>query len=241
MSAIFNDTTYSFAITGMKKGMTARASMSNGRQVEVRDTTLFIRTDFKRKPGQGYDTVEAKLKLTVTDKKDHIIPLERTYMVLVSRKPIPLAPVILWANGNTPIAQMAYGIYYDNLRIMRYHHNGTNTTSSTLGPLQSPLPDSTERKFGKYNHLGFSYVDSTTNGTTRAYRAMDLLISDHGLERSYYMPSSTVESEMRKVLRKHRHKTEYTFILHKQYIKGDRSKKDRVDTLTYKPPVRTGK
>jgi hypothetical protein len=234
ISTIFNDTVYTFAITGMKKGMVAQATMTNCYVVKVPDTMLIIRANFKPKTGTGYDTAKARLKITFTDKTNrNIPPLEKTFAVLV-RQITPDFVVIPLGNSS-----MRYGIYLEKLRIFS-GPNRTSTTGSPLGLLSSPLSDSTERRFRKYYHLEFWYVDSTTNGSQMSYRAIDLAIPYPGITMSYSTAGPMMSNEMRKAIRKLKGKREYTFILHKSYVKGDKTRQDRVDKVTYTPAKSDG-
>ena len=209
ISTIFNDTVYTFAITGMKKGISAQATMTNSNVVKIYDTTLVIRTNFKPKVGTGYDTARAKLKITFTDKNNvDIPPLEKAFIVLVRQAPPPFIP---------PGNRMAYGTYLEKVRIFS-GLKVTSIRSSPLGLLGSPMTDSAEREFRKYKHLEFWCVDSASNGALTTYRALDLAIPYSGLTMSYSTSGPMISSEMHKAIRKLKGKREYTFTLHKVYI-----------------------
>jgi hypothetical protein len=224
ISSIYNDTVYTFSISGMKRGMIADASMTNSKVVEIMDTLLFIKTNFKRTVGLGFDSAKAILKLTVTDRiSKRVHKLERTFEVFTKRIPPVVSP---------PRSGMRWGTYLNKERFIVT----MNTRYASLNELlPNTLSALNEWKLRRRLNLCYLYADSTTRGSTLTYRSVDLIISGPSGDISYHGNGNGVTSEMRRALRQQKGKSNFRFILHKQYTKGDSSRRDITDTLSYEP------
>lgn len=229
-----------FIVTGVPRGTVLRATLSRG-ALQVSDTSLAITTDLRPpRPDSNTTLKSILLTLTTVDKKGAVVStLQKRFFIMpptdmrptyIPGVPLPPQPGII--PGAARAAPPTGRIYFSGYRTVTWRYRIGSVTNKTLSR-------SNERMIRNNVGSSFSYRDSTNWGVLAGqhYRAVDMHINVNGIKRSYHANGSNISMLMSEELRKHQGHTDFILLLHKRFIRGNRT--DRIDTVTYTAPKNT--
>jgi hypothetical protein len=223
ISVLINDSLYTFTITGMKRGMTAEATLASSKLV-VSDTTIIIRPSFRPAIGIGYDTTTMLLRVTIIDSSGQYFELQRKFGVVIRRKkPIPRV--------SSQIINRPVGIYLNKRFTSGLHAMTLYTPVYDL--IGKSISADYDQAIRRSTHLELLYVDSTSRNRYTPYRSIDLTIYASRTETQYHSDDNTISPEMRRAIRAQKGKAAYLFQLHQQFAAGDTSRRDIIDSVRY--------